>query len=125
MRCRWPGRYRISYMLLWLQVSAFDDNDLSDIYSLFLTDPNAANATYGEARVGKASALADKLDSYFVNHWLNGTMITGVEGRGCNPSLKKDTAKVLALLGNIRANEALNAQCAKLSGLEPQPGDIP
>lgn len=99
-----------SYDIDNLDVSAFDDAELSQIYSALSTDPTAANATYGSVRIGKALALLNKIDSYFTEHWINGTMITGAEGRGCTPALKKDSAKVLQLLGHIRANQALNAQ---------------
>ena len=99
-----------SYDVDNLDMSAFDDAELSQIYSALSTDPTAANVTYGSVRIGKALALLNKIDGYFTKHWINGTMITGAEGRGCTPALKKDSAKVLQLLGHIRANQALNAQ---------------
>ena len=99
-----------SYDVDNLDMSAFDDAELSQIYSALSTDPTAANVAYGSVRIGKASALLNKIDGYFTQHWINGTMITGAEGRGCTPALKKDSAKVLQLLGHIRANRALNAQ---------------
>ena len=99
-----------SYDVDSLDMSTFDDADLSQIYTALSIDRDVANATYGSERIVKAEALYRTITGYLVNHWLNGTMITGAQGRGCTPALKKDSAKVLRLLGSIRANLALNAQ---------------
>ena len=45
-----------SYDVYNLDMSAFDDAELSQIYSALSTDPKAANASYGSVRVGKVSA---------------------------------------------------------------------
>ena len=93
-----------------LNMSAFGDADLSKIYEAVSKDPAAATGTYGTERVGKARALDGKIMIYFTQHWMNGTMVTGVPKRGCNPSQKKSSAKVLKLLGGIRGTPWLNAK---------------